>query len=90
MSAPALLPLRMMLPADEPEDALTEAGRRIHRIQLIAEAAECYLEANRGSEIVREEMLEFFGLISEQAQAIMLPELKAATAAPGRRKAGQS
>ena len=86
----APLPLAMAFPADAPEVALDCAGRLIQRIRLIAEAAECYLEANRGSEIVREEMLEFFGLILEQAEAIVLPELKAATATPARRKAGQS
>jgi hypothetical protein len=64
----------------DPESAVARlqmARRVVMRIRMLAEGAEAMLEQLRGVEINREEMLELFGMVVEEAEALE-PELFAA------------
>ena len=84
------LPLRFKAVFVSSADQLDDVRKRVARILMLVEAAECWLFEHRGSEIDREQLLDYLDLIAEQAEAVVLPERKAATAAPVRGRMGQS
>lgn len=80
MSAPETLmppgwvmPLRMKSEYAEPAEQLADVRRRVDRILVLAEAAECWINEHRGSQLDRDQMLDFIDLIAEQAEAITVP-----------------
>ena len=84
------LPLRFKGEFVLSADQLDDARKRVDRILMLAEAAECWLDAHEGTAIDRGQMRDYFDLIAEQAEAVVLPERKAAAAAHPRGRKGQT
>ena len=68
-----VMPLRMKAEYVEPAEQLADVRRRVARVLVLAEAAECWINEYRGAELDRDQMLDFIDLIAEQAEAIMVP-----------------
>jgi hypothetical protein len=78
------MPLRYEEAPESSAELLDDARRRLVRIKVLIDAAEHSLNANRGLEIDRDDMLELFGVLAEQADAIRLPaSVEPAPAATG-------
>lgn len=71
----APLPLRMEAGHVRAAAQQDDVRRRVARILWIAEAAECWLNEHRGSQLDRDQVLDFIDLIAEQAEAAQLPRV---------------
>ena len=78
---PALgpVPLRMKAEYVRAADQQDDVRRRVARILILAESAEFWLNEHRGSELDRDQMLDFIDLIAEQAETIVMPSKGGAT-----------
>lgn len=68
-----VMPLRMKAESVAPAEQMADVRRRVARMLVLAEAAECWINEHRGSELDRDQMLDFIDLIAEQAEAITVP-----------------
>ncbi len=66
-----LLPLRVEEEPKTPDEMLAVALRRLLRVLVLAEGAESSLDLFQGLEIDRDEMLELFGMVSEECSHAM-------------------
>ena len=73
------VPLRMKAEYVRAADQQDDVRRRVARILRLAEAEECWLNEHRGSQLDRDQMLDFIDLIAEQAEAIAMPSKGGAT-----------